>query len=157
MRYLRSSLLLSLAASGSLLMAQAKKPAAAPAPAPAPAAPAADAAPVDDITVIKAIPYNPDIKRDPFETPSDQRPANQQDSVDDCAVKGVVRQNGKMLAVCSDSRGNVNWLDVGHQFRDGVIVAIDDKGVTFHQWEANTTNKSIYRVVTKTFKPEVKK
>jgi hypothetical protein len=45
-------------------------------------------------------------------------------------------------------------VPVGFKLRDGEIVAIDDHGVTFHQWELNTTNRSAYRTVVKKFKNE---
>ena len=48
------------------------------------------------------------------------------DLVDDISVKGVVKKDGKTLAVVSDSRGMVRWLPVGFKFRDGMIAAIDD-------------------------------
>lgn len=128
-----------------LLLAQA--------PAPAPAAPAAAAA-QDDVAVIKATPYKPLLQRDPFATPRDDRPTDAQDLLDDISVKGVLRRGGKSFAVISDSRGNVRWLPVGHRFKDGEITAITDSAVIFHQWELNTTNRSVFRTVTKTFKRE---
>ena len=137
-----------------LLQAQtpAKKPAA---PAPAVPAPAADAAAADDITVIKPVLYQPSLKRDPFATPSEDDTKNQGNLVDDIAVKGVVRGNdGKYLAVIVDSHGKSSFVPVGFRLRDGEITAIDDRGVTFHQWELNTTNRSAYRTVVKTFKNE---
>ena len=163
---LRRTHLLALAASGILsAQAPAAKPAAkpaAPAPAstaasaPAPAA-AADAA-QDDPTVIKPVPYQPALKRDPFATPSEDQTQNQGNLVEDIAVKGVVRGNdGKFLAVIVDSHGKSSFVPVGFKLRDGEIVAIDDHGVTFHQWELNTTNRSVYRTVTKTFKNEESK
>lgn len=112
----------------------------------------------DDIVHIKPVPYAPSLKRDPFSVPTDAESYATGDTVDDASVKGVVRKDGKLLAMVSDSRGNVNWLPVGHMFRDGVIWAIDEKSVTFHQWELNSTNHSVYRTVIKTFKrQEVKR
>jgi hypothetical protein len=143
MRTLRAPLLLIL---GLPLLAQA--PAAAPAQANPPTAS------FDDIVHIKPVPYNPSIKRDPFATPSDDETVGKGDTVEDISIKGVLRKDGKLFAVVSDSRGNVNWLPVGHVFRDGTIAAIDEKSVTFHQWELNSTNHSNYRVVVKTFKRE---
>ncbi len=131
---------------GTALMAQAP---AAP-QAPAPAAPA----PESDVAVIKATPYKPTIQRDPFATPRDDRPLDAQDTLDDIAVKGVLRRNGKTFAIISDSRGNVRWLPVGYRFKDGEIVSITDTAVIFHQWDLNTTNRSVFRTVTKTFKRE---
>lgn len=128
-----------------LLLAQA--------PAPAPSAPSAAPAP-DDVAVIKATPYKPLLQRDPFATPRDDRPTDAQDLLDDISVKGVLRRGGKSFAVISDSRGNVRWLPVGHRFKDGEIAAITDSAVIFHQWELNTTNRSVFRTVTKTFKRE---
>jgi Tfp pilus assembly protein PilP len=134
---------------GTLLLAQA------PAPAPATTGPAPAAAPVpEDVAIIKATPYKPVIQRDPFATPRDDRPTDAQDLLDDISVKGVLRRDGKNFAIISDSRGNVRWLPVGHRFKDGEIAAITDSAVIFHQWELNTTNRSVFRTVTKTFKRE---
>lgn len=117
------------------------------------AAPAAPTAP-DDVAIIKATPYNPTVQRDPFSTPRDDRPTDAQDLLDDISVKGVLRRDGKNFAIISDSRGNVRWLPIGHRFKDGEITAITDSAVIFHQWELNTTNRSVFRTVTKTFKRE---
>ncbi len=124
------------------------------APAPALAQVNPPPASFDDIVHIKPVPYAPSIKRDPFAAPSDIEITGKGDTVEDVSVKGVLRKDGKLFAVVSDSRGNVNWLPVGHVFRDGVIAAIDEKAVTFHQWEINSTNHSNYRTVIKTFKRE---
>ncbi len=118
-------------------------------PAPAPASPA-----VEDVAIIKATPYKPSIQRDPFSAPRDERPVDALDVLDDIAVKGMIKKDGKNFAIISDSRGNVRWLPVGHRFKDAEITAITDKAVTFHQWEMNTTNRSIFRTITKTFKRE---
>jgi len=110
--------------------------------------------PIEDVAIIKATPYKPTIQRDPFSAPRDERPADALDVLDDIAVKGMIKKDGKNFAIVSDSRGNVRWLPVGHRFKDGEITAITDKAVTFHQWELNTTNRSIFRTITKTFKRE---
>jgi hypothetical protein len=128
---------------GTALLAQA------PAAVPPPAAPVAE-----DVAIIKVTPYKPTIQRDPFSAPRDERPTDALDVLDDIAVKGMIRKDGKNFAVVSDSRGNVRWLPVGHRFKDGEITAITDKAVLFHQWEVNTTNRSIFRTITKTFKRE---
>ncbi len=130
----------------SVLLAQAPG---GPVPVPAPAA-----APVEDVGVIRATPYKPTMLRDPFSAPRDDRPVDAQDILDDVAVKGMIRKDGKSFAIISDSRGNVRWLPVGHRFRDAEITAINDKSISFHQWELNTTNRSVFRTVTKTFKRE---
>jgi hypothetical protein len=119
-----------------------------------PAPPTAPAAVVEDVAIIKATPYRPTIQRDPFSAPRDERPSDALDLLDDIAVKGMIRKDGKNFAIVSDSRGNVRWLPVGHRFKDGEITAISDKVVTFHQWELNTTNRSTFRTITKTFKRE---
>ncbi len=133
---------------GSALLGQS--PAADSAAQPQAQAPAAD----NDVAVIKATPYKPTMQRDPFATPRDDRPLDAQDTLDDISVKGMLRRNGKAFAIISDSRGNVRWLPVGYRFKDGEIVGITDSTVTFHQWELNTTNRSVFRTVTKTFKRE---
>jgi hypothetical protein len=106
------------------------------------------------VAVIKATPYHPSIQRDPFSAPRDERPADAVDVLDDIAVKGMIKKDGKNFAIISDSRGNVRWLPVGHRFKDAEITAITDKAVTFHQWEMNSTNRSTFRTITKTFKRE---
>jgi Tfp pilus assembly protein PilP len=118
-----------------------------PTPAPAMAA-------TEDVATIKATPYKPAIQRDPFSAPRDERPADALDLLEDIAVKGMIKKEGQNFAIVSDSRGNVRWLPVGHRFKDAEITAITDRAVTFHQWELNTTNRSIYRTITKTFKRE---
>jgi hypothetical protein len=107
-----------------------------------------------DVAIIKATPYKPTIQRDPFSAPRDERPSDALDLLDDISVKGMIRKEGKNLAIVSDSRGNVRWLPVGHRFKDGEITAITDKSVVFHQWELNTTNRSTFRTITKTYKRE---
>ncbi len=133
---------------GTALLAQGPGQSAS-APIPAPASPA-----VEDVAVIKATPYHPSIQRDPFSAPRDERPADAVDVLDDIAVKGMIKKDGKNFAIISDSRGNVRWLPVGHRFKDAEITAITDKAVTFHQWEMNSTNRSTFRTITKTFKRE---
>ncbi|HET6330224.1 MAG TPA: hypothetical protein VFF76_05485 [Holophagaceae bacterium] len=124
-------------------------------PAPVNAAAPAVADQADDITVIKPVPYQPALKRDPFASPSDDSTKNQGNLVEDIAVKGVVSgPDGKLLAVIVDSHGKSTVVPVGFRLRDGEIVGIDSRGVTFHQWELNTTNRSAYRTVVKTFKNE---
>ena len=138
---------------GTVLLGQAPPPPAAAAqPGTAPAT-SGDAA-FDDVATIKATPYKPTMQRDPFAAPRDDRPLDAQDMLDDISVKGILRRNGKSFAIVSDSRGNVRWLPVGYRFKDAEIVGISDKAVTFHQWELNTTNRSVFRTVTKTFNRE---
>jgi hypothetical protein len=108
----------------------------------------------DDVAIIKITPYRPTIQRDPFSAPREERSADGQDVLDDISVKGMIQKDGKNFAVVSDSRGNVRWLPIGHRFKDGEITAITDKAVVFHQWELNTTNRSTFRTITKTFKRE---
>lgn len=132
---------------GVVLAAQAgpaSKPAELPTDQPAP----------QDVAIVKIIPYKPSILRDPFSAPRDDRPVDALDVIEDIAVKGMIRKDGKNFAIVSDSRGNVRWLPVGHRFKDGEITAISDKAVTFHQWEMNTTNRSVFRTITKIFKRE---
>ena len=128
------------------LLAQAPPKAAPPPPVAAP--------PIEDVALIKATPYLPVMQRDPFSAPRDEKPNEGGDTLDDIAVKGMIRMDGKNFAIVSDSRGNVRWLPVGHRFKDGEITAVGDKSVTFRQWELNTTNRSVFRTITKTFKRE---
>ncbi len=108
----------------------------------------------EDLVARKAIPYRPTINRDPFSSPSDAEPSKRGDLVDDIAVKGIIKREGKFFAVVTDSRGNVRFLPSGYKFRDGEIVTIDDKAVTFHQWDPNSTIRTQYKTITKTFKRE---
>ncbi len=117
-------------------------------------APATPVVVPEDVAIIKATPYKPAIQRDPFSAPREERANDTLDILDDIAVKGMIRKDGKNFAVVSDSRGNVRWLPVGHRFKDGEITAITDQAVIFRQWEVNTTNRSIFRTITKTFKRE---
>lgn len=133
-----------------LALAAQTTPAAKPPEAPA----AASEAPAQDVAIIKITPYKPTIQRDPFSTPRDDRPVDALDLIDDISVKGMIRKDGKNFAIVSDSRGAVRWLPVGHRFKDGEISSITDKAVTFRQWDVNTTNRSVFRTITKTFKRE---
>ncbi|HJW72117.1 MAG TPA: hypothetical protein VJ486_04620 [Geothrix sp.] len=129
-----------------------------PAPAPSTAAPSTAAQPggppAEDVAIVKITPYRPTIQRDPFSAPRDERPVDALDLLEDISVKGMIRKDGKNFAIVSDSRGTVRWLPVGHRFKDAEITAITDKSVTFHQWEVSTTNRSVFRTITKTFKRE---
>ena len=108
----------------------------------------------DDLMAVRATPYHPTLQRDPFSAPTDAEQSNKGDSVDDIAIKGRVVARGKTLAVVSDARGMIRMLGIGYKFRDGELVAIDEKTVTFHQWDASGTNMKTYRTVVKTFKRE---
>jgi len=108
----------------------------------------------DDLIAVRATPYRPTLVRDPFAAPSDSEQTNKGDLVDDIGLKGVVISSGKPMAVVTDSRGNIRMLPVGYKFRDGELVGISDKSVTFHQWDPASTNTRIFRTVVKTFKRE---
>ena len=107
-----------------------------------------------DMMTIVATPYHPSLVRDPFATPTDAEQNNKGDLVDDIAVKGRVVAAGRSMAVVSDARGNVRMLPVGFKFRDGVLFSIDDKSVTFHQWDASGTNTKVFRTIVKIYKRE---
>jgi len=141
----RSSLLL-LAAPVLLAQGAPKKPE-------PPAAPAAETA-APDAGLIKQVPYRPTLSREPFLTLSDGGVTGTGDLLDDLAVKGYTKRDGKLFAIIADSRGNVRWLPIGYKFKDGEIVAIDESSVTFHQWDPNSSNRSVFRKVTKSFKRE---
>lgn len=108
----------------------------------------------DELIAVRATPYRPTLQRDPFSAPTDAEQTNKGDMVDDIGVKGMVVSNGKVLAVVTDARGNVRSLPIGYRFRDGELVGVNDKSVTFHQWDASSTNTKIFRTVVKTFKRE---
>ena len=108
----------------------------------------------EDLVLARATPYRPTLSRDPFSSPTDLDITGKADLVEDVAVKGVIRMGGKLLAVVSDSRGNIRWLPVGFHFKDGEISSIDDKSVSFHQWDVNSTVRSAFRTVVKNFKRE---
>ena len=144
---------------------QAGKPAALAPPAPGrpaqagasvatPEQSAAAAPTFEEMLAIVATPYRPTLVRDPFATPTDAEQSNKGDLVDDIAVKGRVVSGGKAKAVITDARGNTRWLPIGFKFRDGELVAIDDKSVTFHQWDASGTNTKVFRTVVKIYKRE---
>jgi hypothetical protein len=128
------------------------------APAKAPVAPAPSteqAAPLveDELLVIKPTPYKPKLVRDPFSAPTDVENASKGDLIDDIGVKGRIVSNGKVLAVVSDSRGNVRWLPAGYKFRDGELFEITEKAVVFRQRDINSTS-GVFRTVVKPFKRE---
>jgi hypothetical protein len=108
----------------------------------------------EDLIAVHATPYRPTLIRDPFSAPTDAEQTNKGDLVDDIAVKGRVVSRGKALAVVSDARGNIRMIGPGYKFRDGELVAVDEKTVTFHQWDASSSNTRVYRTVVKTFKRE---
>ncbi len=163
-RLTQTALALTLA-SGVWVSAQKPKPGVSATPVAAPAAqdskgdaqassaPSAQTSP-EDLIARRAVPYRPTISRDPFSAPSDAEPSTRGDMVDDIAVKGVIKKEGKFFAVVTDSRGNVRFLPSGYKFRDGEIVSVDDKAVTFHQWDPNSTVRTQYKTITKTFKRE---
>lgn len=126
---------------------------ASPASASAPQKASDDTAKMEDLLMLKPTSYRPTLSRDPFAAPSDGVLESKGDVVDDISVKGRIVVGGKNLAVVSDSRGNARWLPVGYKFRDGEIVAINEKSVTFHQWELNSTSR-VFRTVVKPFKRE---
>jgi len=121
---------------------------------PVPPVPTAQAAAEVDLTKIEAIPYKPQQRRDPFNMPNDSDKSGRGDLVDDVGVKGRIVSGGKVMLVATDSRGNIRTLPVGFPFKDGRLVAIGERSVTFHQWDITSTNKSVYRTIVKTFKPE---
>ena len=108
----------------------------------------------DDLMMVHATTYHPTLLRDPFSTPTDAEQSNKGDSVEDIAIKGRVVSRGKAMAVVSDARGNIRMLSPGFRFRDGELIAVDEKSVTFHQWDASGANMKAYRTVVKTFKRE---
>ena len=102
----------------------------------------------------KATPYKATISRDPFLSPNEDAPTGKGDLVDDIGVKGYTKKGGRYFAVVSDRRGSIRELPVGYKLRDGEIVAIDEKAVTFRQWDLNSTTRTQWRTVVKTFKRE---
>jgi hypothetical protein len=108
----------------------------------------------EEVLSMAATPYHPTLVRDPFSTPTDAEQSSKGDLVDDIAVKGRVVSGGKAQAIVTDARGNTRWLPIGFRFRDGELVAIDDKAVTFHQWDASGTNTRVFRTVVKVYKRE---
>ena len=118
-------------------------------------APEAKAAPaLADPLAAKAVPYHPTVTREPFASPSEYLDKGKGDMVDDIGVKGYTRKNGKYFAVVSDKRGSIRELPVGYKFRDGEIASIDEKGVTFRQWDVNSTVRTAFRTIVKSFKRE---
>ena len=107
----------------------------------------------DELLVIKATPYKPKLIRDPFSAPTDVENASKGDLIDDIAVKGRIVTNGKVLAVVSDSRGNVRWLPAGYKFRDGELFEITEQAVVFRQRDVNSTS-GVFRTVVRPFKRE---
>ena len=148
--------LLAALALGIPLPAQAPPAPAGPSAQPSVATPEGAAAATEnrDLLVINATPYQPNLVRDPFAAPTDAAQINKGDLVDDIAVKGRVVSGGKTLAVVSDARGSIRMLPIGFKFRDGVLTAIDDKSVTFHQWDVGTMNTRIFKVIVKIYKRE---
>jgi len=132
----------------------AQTPAAGP-----PATPVAKpAAPVamspDEMVAMRATPYAPTLRRDPFSAPSDEDQSTRGDLLDDIALKGRVTSRGQVFAVISDSRGATRKIAVGYKFRDGELVAIGETTMTFRQWDESTGNQKMFRTVVKTFKRE---
>lgn len=146
---------LCLAVTGGFLMGQASTASnpVAPPPAPISSGGPTPAMVEDELLVIKLTPYKPSLVRDPFSAPTDVENASKGDLIDDIAVKGRIVTNGKVMAVVSDSRGNVRWLPTGYKFRDGELFEISEKAVVFHQRDVNSTTGT-YRTVVKPFKRE---
>ena len=108
----------------------------------------------DELIAVHATPYRPTLIRDPFAAPTDAEQSNKGDMVDDIAIKGRVESHGKSLAVVSDARGNIRTMGPGFKLRDGELVSVTEKAVTFHQWDISGVNTKIFRTVVKTFKRE---
>jgi hypothetical protein len=126
-----------------------------PSPQPSAVATSAQGSPMadDDLLTIKPTPYQPKLVRDPFSAPTDVVSENKGDLIDDLGVKGRIVSNGKVMAVVSDSRGNVRSLPAGYRFRDGELFEITEKAVIFHQRDVNSTSGA-FRTVVKPFKRE---
>ena len=107
----------------------------------------------DDLLTIKPTLYQPKLVRDPFSAPTDVANQKGGDLIDDIGVKGRIVSNGKVMAVVSDSRGNVRWLAAGYKFRDGELFEITEKAVIFHQRDINSTS-GVFRTVVRSFKRE---
>jgi TusA-related sulfurtransferase len=112
-----------------------------------------DASPQELVQTAK-VPYNPTLIRDPFSSPSDLTTGVRQESIDEVGIKGRVVMRGKTLAIITDSRGKTRSIPVGYRFKDGEVVAVDDHGVTFRQWDHNSTSRSVFKTVIKSFKRE---
>ena len=108
----------------------------------------------DELIMVRATPYHPTLVRDPFSAPTDAEQTTRGDLVDDVGVKGIVISNGHAQAVVTDARGMIRTIPIGYKFRDGELVSINEKSVTFHQWDANSSNIKVFRTVVKTFKRE---
>ncbi len=107
-----------------------------------------------ELVVIAKIPYVSTLQRDPFASPTDNREETRQETVDEVGIKGQISVKGKQFLVVSDSSGKTKLLQVGYKFRDGEIIAIQPGSVTFRTWDPNSTNKSVFKNVTKSFKRE---
>lgn len=130
------------------------------APAPTPSQPPSEVPeakavpPSPDPLTTRAVPYRPTMNREPFASPTEDTDKGKGDMVDDIGVKGYTRKGGKYFAVVSDKRGSIRELPVGYKFRDGEIASIDEKGVTFRQWDVNSTVRTAFRTIVKSFKRE---
>jgi hypothetical protein len=149
-----------LALSGALLLAQpvkrsdlpdAKKTMAAPS---VPAASQAKDVSQQELIQTAKVPYNPTLIRDPFSSPSDLSNGVRQETIDEIGIKGRMVKNGKALAIITDSRGKTRLIPIGYRFKDGEVVSVDDHGVTFRQWDPNSTSRSVFKTVVKSFKRE---
>lgn len=125
-----------------------------PAPAPTAAVTPSPDAQQDELIQARKIPYRATLKRDPFGTMSDGTKRIQTDSIDETGVLGRLVVQGKPSAIILDSMGKTKFVQVGYQFSDGVLAAIDNQSVTFHQWDPGSTNRSKFKTIIRPFKRE---
>jgi len=106
----------------------------------------------------RIVDFRPNLSRDPFAAPSDQTGRSQGLMLlDEITIKGRFVFRNKTYAIILDAMQNTQEVPVGFRFLDGEVTAITENAVIFDQWDANATNRSGKRSVTKYFKREEEK
>jgi Tfp pilus assembly protein PilP len=87
--------------------------------------------------------YNPQGRRDPFvsllrpvsadQGPRTRKPGMEGFLIQEVALKGIVNNGGKYVAMMLGTDGKSYFVNVGQRLFDGVITGIDATSVTFRQ------------------------
>jgi hypothetical protein len=109
---------------------------------------------MDFLVQSQMVEFRPGLSRDPFSVPSDHTSRSAGILIDEITIKGRVVIRNKPYALILDAYHQAQHLPVGFRFLDGEIKQITDNSVIFNQWDANSTNRSASRPVTKFFKRE---
>jgi hypothetical protein len=119
---------------------------------------AADSGDVIDFLVqSQLVDFRTSLNRDPFSPPTSNTNNNESFLIDEITIQGRIVVRKKSFALILDPYQNVREIPVGFKFLDGELIAVTENAIIFTQWDANSTNRSAQRTVTKPFKREEEK